>query len=138
MRSLTSDYSALLLINDRLDIALACRADGVHLGGHSLPADVARTILGPERLIGVSTHSPEEIRTAAHLGADFTTFGPVYATPSKAPLRHPQGARRVAGSMLQRASSRLRPGRHQTREPERRPVCRCRRGCPDLGDIGAG
>lgn len=91
MRSLTSDYSALLLINDRLDIALACRADGVHLGGHSMPADAARAILGPERLIGVSTHSLEEIQKAASLGADFTTFGPVYATPSKTPFGAPKG-----------------------------------------------
>lgn len=91
MRSLTSDYSALLLINDRLDIALACRADGVHLGSHSLPADVARTLLGPARLIGVSTHSLDEIKTAATLGADFTTFGPVYATPSKAAFGAPKG-----------------------------------------------
>jgi thiamine-phosphate pyrophosphorylase len=84
MRSLTNDYAAVLLINDRLDVALACRADGVHLGGHSLPTDAARSLLGPDRLIGVSTHSRSEIVRAATLGADFATFGPVYATPSKA------------------------------------------------------
>ena len=91
MRSLTNDYDALLLINDRIDIALSVGADGVHLGGHSLPVDVSRNLLGPERLIGVSTHSRDEIRSAAQLGADFVTFGPVYSTPSKAAYGAPQG-----------------------------------------------
>jgi thiamine-phosphate pyrophosphorylase len=84
MRSLTNDYAALLMINDRVDVALACRADGVHLGGHSLPVDAARSLLGPDRLVGVSTHSRCEIERAATLGADFATFGPVYPTRSKA------------------------------------------------------
>ena len=91
MRSLTNDYAAQLLINDRIDVALACLADGVHLGGHSLPADVARILLGPDRLIGVSTHSRGEIERAATLGADFATFGPVYSTPSKAAYGAPKG-----------------------------------------------
>lgn len=91
LRSLTDDYHALLLINDRIDVALACRADGVHLGGHSLPTDVARALLGPDRLIGVSTHSLDEIRVAADLGADFVTYGPVYETPAKVQYGPPRG-----------------------------------------------
>lgn len=91
LRSLTNHYHALLLINDRIDVALACQADGVHLGGHSLPTDVARALLGPDRLIGVSTHSLDEIRIAADLGADFVTYGPIYETPAKVKYGPPRG-----------------------------------------------
>jgi thiamine-phosphate pyrophosphorylase len=91
LRDLTSRYRARLLINDRIDVALAVAADGVHLGGHSLPVAVARRLLGPQRLIGVSTHHPAEITAAAAAGADFVTFGPVFATPSKLAYGPPQG-----------------------------------------------
>lgn len=91
LRSLTRRYRAKLLINDRLDVAMAVDADGVHLGGQSLPATVARRLLGPERLIGVSTHHAAEIVTAAGAGADFVTFGPIFATPSKAAFGPPVG-----------------------------------------------
>lgn len=91
LRALTRRFSARLLLNDRIDVALAVAADGVHLGGHSLPAAVARHLLGPQRLIGVSTHHPAEIAAAAAGGADFVTFGPVFATPSKRAYGPPQG-----------------------------------------------
>jgi thiamine-phosphate pyrophosphorylase len=91
LRALTRQYGARLLINDRIDVALAVEADGVHLGGHSLPAAAARRILGPERLIGVSTHCPDDIAAASRGGADFVTFGPVYFTPSKAAYGEPAG-----------------------------------------------
>ena len=91
MRTLTSEFGARLLINDRLDVALAAGADGVHLGGASLPVAEARAILGPKILIGVSTHHQEEISLAARDGADFVTFGPVYFTASKAPYGPPVG-----------------------------------------------
>ena len=91
LRDLTRQYNARLLINDRIDIALAVQADGVHLGEHSLPTDVVRQLVGPELLIGVSTHSNADISRAAEQGADFVTFGPVYATPSKADFGPPQG-----------------------------------------------
>jgi len=91
LRGLTREAGALLLINDRIDVALAVEADGVHLGGASLPVAVARQQLGPHRLIGVSTHRADEIATAAEQGADFVTFGPVYATPSKLPYGEPVG-----------------------------------------------
>jgi len=84
LRDLTRAHHARLLINDRIDVALAVDADGVHLGGHSLPPATARRLLGPERLIGVSTHHVDEITAAAQAGADFVTFGPVFATASKA------------------------------------------------------
>ena len=91
LRALTRHYGARLLINDRIDVALAVGADGVHLGGHSLPTAAARKILGPERLIGVSAHSLEDIAAASRDGADFVTFGPVYFTPSKAAYGKPAG-----------------------------------------------
>ena len=91
LRDLTRRFAARLLINDRIDVALAVEADGVHLGGHSLPVAVARRLLGPEQLIGVSTHHPAEITDAAFACADFFTFGPVFATPSKLAYGPPQG-----------------------------------------------
>src|SRR5215510_6296923 len=60
LRAATARTGALLLVNDRVDVALAAGADGVHLGGGSMPADVARRLLGAGALIGVSTHAPGE------------------------------------------------------------------------------
>ncbi|NOT57375.1 MAG: thiamine phosphate synthase [Deltaproteobacteria bacterium] len=93
LRTLTERYQARLLINERLDVALAVDADGVHLGHTSFPVATARRLLGPEKLIGVSTHSLAEITDAA--GADFLVFGPVYFTPSKAAYGDPQGLERL-------------------------------------------
>jgi thiamine-phosphate pyrophosphorylase len=91
MRQLTQTYGARLLINDRVDVALAVDADGVHLTTTSLPASIARQLLGPGRLIGVSTHTLTEAQAAAAEGADFVVFGPVFYTPSKAPYGAPVG-----------------------------------------------
>ncbi len=91
LRALTRRYDSLLLINDRIDVAQAVDADGVHLGGHSLPIRVARKILGPEALIGASTHSREELDQAIEQGADFATYGPVFFTPSKISFGEPVG-----------------------------------------------
>src|SRR5438132_495841 len=79
LRLATARTGALLFVNDRVDVALAVGADGVQLGTGSMPADVARRLLPPGTLIGVSTHAPGE----ASAGADFALFGPVWATPSK-------------------------------------------------------
>lgn len=91
LRELTRRYDARLLLNDHIDLALAVQADGVHLGGHSQPTEIVRERIGTELLIGVSTHSNAGIISAAKQGADFVTFGPVYATPSKASFGPPQG-----------------------------------------------
>jgi thiamine-phosphate pyrophosphorylase len=90
-RKLTQRYHARLLINDRIDIALAVDADGVQLGKASLPIETARALLGPRKLLGASTHSLEEAAEAERNGAGFILFGPVYFTPSKAPYGAPQG-----------------------------------------------
>ncbi len=91
LRTLTDSYGASLLINDRIDVAMAVGADGVHLGEHSLPTSAARRILGNKAIIGRSTHRVEDIVQAAAEGADFVTFSPIYFTPSKAPYGEPQG-----------------------------------------------
>lgn len=90
-RRLCDRYQASLLINDRIDVALAVDAAGVQITGVSLPVDVARNLLGPRKLLGASTHSLEEARQAQNDGADFILFGPVYLTPSKAAFGAPQG-----------------------------------------------
>ena len=91
LRLLTRRYAAALLINDRIDVALACDADGVHLPGDSFAVADARALLGARRLIGVSTHSPTEVAAAAAAGADFAVFGPLYDTPSKRAFGAPLG-----------------------------------------------
>jgi thiamine-phosphate pyrophosphorylase len=91
--------SARVLINDRLDVALAANAAGVHLGEQSLPlevvADWRRSAGRPDFMIGVSTHSLEAARAAERGGADYVFFGPVFATPSKAEYGAPQGIARL-------------------------------------------
>jgi thiamine-phosphate pyrophosphorylase len=72
-----------LIINDRVDVALAAKADGVHLGQDDLPPDAARQILGPEIIIGLSTHTPEQARLAAKLPVDYIAIGPVFSTTTK-------------------------------------------------------
>lgn len=72
-----------LLVNDRVDIALACGAAGVHLGQDDLPVQDARRILGPGAVIGVSVNTPEEARRAAAEGADYVGAGPAFATSTK-------------------------------------------------------
>jgi len=84
-------YNTQLFINDRVDVALAVDAAGVHLGEASIPVPAARSLLGAHRSIGVSTHSLDGARRAEQEGADFVVFGPVYFTPSKADLGVPQG-----------------------------------------------
>jgi thiamine-phosphate pyrophosphorylase len=74
---------ALFIVNDHADIALAVDADGVHLGQDDLPIEHARNLLGSGRLIGISTHSPEQAKAAEAGGADYIGFGPVFRTSTK-------------------------------------------------------
>ena len=91
LRKITKEFNARLFINDRVDVAVAVDADGVHLGGRSMPPAAARRIAGRNMLIGVSTHSIEEAREAEKGGADLITFGPIFSTPSKAKFGAPIG-----------------------------------------------
>lgn len=95
MRKLTAKYNARLIINDRIDIALAVEADGVHLGYNSMPIHRARKLLGSSRLIGLSCHNQVNAIMAQENGADFITFGPVYYTPSKANYGKPVGVEKL-------------------------------------------
>lgn len=74
---------ARLIINDRVDIALALRADGVHLGQDDLPPEAARRVLGGRAIIGFSTHNLEQARAAARLPVDYIAIGPIFSTSSK-------------------------------------------------------
>lgn len=91
VKRLCDRYGAELFINDRVDVAQAADAAGVHLAANSMPVETARELLGPDRKIGVSTHSVEEARAASEAAADFVLFGPIYATDSKLAFGEPQG-----------------------------------------------
>lgn len=79
---MAGESGAILLVNDRIDVALAARAQGVHLGGRSLPLTEVRRILPPGMCVGVSTHAPGEAAVAARDGADFAFVGTVWEAPS--------------------------------------------------------
>jgi thiamine-phosphate pyrophosphorylase len=84
LRTLCDERDALLVVNDRPDLALACRADGVHVGQDDEHVDAVRTAVGPELLIGLSTHSPSQVAAAeAASEVDYLGVGPVYATATK-------------------------------------------------------
>ena len=83
LRAICSRAGAPLIVNDRIDVAIAADADGVHLPSDSIGVSMARKLLGPDRLIGVSTHSPPDVAGAAREGADFAVFGPVFDPLSK-------------------------------------------------------
>ncbi len=95
LRRLTSRYGAQLIINDRVDVALAVEADGVHIGVESLPIYKARRLLGESKLIGVSCHNQVQAIAAQEMGANFITFGPVYYTASKAAYGDPVGVEKL-------------------------------------------
>ena len=83
VKNLCDKYNVPLLINDRIDVALACKAAGVHLGQDDIPPSAARAILGPDAIIGVSAHSCEEAIAAEKDGADYLGVGAVFPTNSK-------------------------------------------------------
>jgi thiamine-phosphate diphosphorylase len=82
-RRICDEVGAALVVNDRVDIALAVRADGVHLGQTDLPLAAARGIAGDRLWIGVSTHDLAQVAAACAAGADYLGFGPVFATATK-------------------------------------------------------
>lgn len=83
LRALLEPLGVPLIVNDRLDLALACGAAGVHLGQDDLPCDLARRLVGDEMVIGVSVSTPEEARRATGEGADYLGVSPVFDTPTK-------------------------------------------------------
>ncbi|NPA14773.1 MAG: thiamine phosphate synthase [Aquificae bacterium] len=83
LREITKKHSVPLIVNDRVDLALAVDADGVHIGQDDLPPEVVRQILGEDKIIGISTHSLEEIEKANDQPVDYIAFGSIYRTPTK-------------------------------------------------------
>lgn len=94
-RRLCDAFGALLIVNDRPDLAVAAGADGVHVGQDDVPVAEARAVVGPEAIVGLSTHSPAQVEAANDAGVDYIGVGPVYATPTKAE-REPVGVDLVA------------------------------------------
>jgi thiamine-phosphate pyrophosphorylase len=88
--ALAARHGARVIVNDRLDVALASGAAGVHLGQDDLPPAAARRVAGDRLVIGVSTHDVAEARAAEDAGADYVGFGPMYATASKADALAPR------------------------------------------------
>jgi thiamine-phosphate pyrophosphorylase len=96
VKALTDQYGAQLIINDRADVARLVDAAGVHLGQEDLPVSAARQLLGPGKLIGLSTHSLAQAQAAQQEDvADYLGFGPIFATQSKAQVDAPQGIERL-------------------------------------------
>jgi thiamine-phosphate pyrophosphorylase len=83
IQSLCRSRGAVFIVNDRVDLALAADADGAHVGQEDLPAASARRLLGPRRLLGVSTHRLAQAEAAQRAGADYIGFGPMFATGTK-------------------------------------------------------
>lgn len=91
-------YRVPMLVNGRIDVAIASGADGVHLPADGISPQDARKLLGPSKLIGVSTHGAAEITRAEALGADFAVFGPVFAPISKGSDAAPSGPEGLASA----------------------------------------
>jgi len=91
LQAATASRRSQLLINDRIDVALALEGVGVHLRSNSLPVSVARQVLGTQRLLGISVHAVEEAVQVESQGADYIVLGPIYETPSKQMFGPPLG-----------------------------------------------
>lgn len=87
LKALCDSFNVPLIINDRLDIAMAVGAAGVHLGQDDLPCAAARKLLGEDYIIGVSAHNPAEAKTALQSGADYLGCGAVFGTATKADVK---------------------------------------------------
>jgi len=101
LREICTRAGALLIVNDRVDVAIAAEADGVHLPFNSIGVSMARRLLGPGRVIGVSSHSPPDVSGAAREGADFAVFGPIFdplSKPATGPAWGASGLAAVCGA----------------------------------------
>ena len=83
LQTIAKEWGMLFIVNDRCDLALAVKADGVHLGQTDLPLALARNLVGHNMLIGVSTHNAEQVQVATKAGADYLGFGPIFSTDTK-------------------------------------------------------
>lgn len=83
LRRASADADALFIVNDRCDLALALDADGVHVGQTDMPVTEARALLGRDKIVGISTHTPEQVAAAVQDRPDYIAYGPVFSTSSK-------------------------------------------------------
>lgn len=100
IRLLCDQASAQFIVNDRIDLALASRADGVHLGQWDLPAEIARQLLGKDAIVGVSTHDRTQFLKAQEMDVTYVAIGPIYETRTKESTHDPLGPefiRRISG-----------------------------------------
>lgn len=95
LRQICQESSSIFLINDRVDIALATEADGVHLGQSDMPCLAARKLLGPEKIIGVTVHNLAEALQAESIGADYLGVSPIFQTATKPDAGKPAGIRLI-------------------------------------------
>ena len=96
IRQVCSATGAQFLVNDRVDLALAVGADGVHLGQDDLPVEVARRLLGPNAILGLSTHNREQFERAQELDLDYVAVGPIFPTTSKTSEHPAVGTKQLA------------------------------------------
>ena len=83
LRKITREYNALFIVNDDVDLAILCEADGIHIGQDDLPLKEVRKLIKPDQFIGLSTHSPKQAKEAVRIGADYIGVGPIYPTQTK-------------------------------------------------------
>lgn len=91
IRALTHEAGAIFIVNDHIDLAMLVKADGVHVGQEDLPVPAVRELVGPDMIIGLSTHAPAEAHAAKEAGADYIGVGPIYATQTKKDVCEPVG-----------------------------------------------
>ena len=91
LKALLAPLGVPLIINDRVDVALAVDADGVHIGQSDMPYDVARRLLGPDKIIGLSVETLDQVKEANLLDVDYIAVSPVYSTPTKTDTAPPFG-----------------------------------------------
>ena len=96
IRALLAPHRIPLIINDRIDVALAASADGVHVGQNDMPPETARQLLGPAAIIGLSVETWEDVVAAQELDVNYLGISPVYATPTKTDTKAPWGLEGVA------------------------------------------
>jgi thiamine-phosphate pyrophosphorylase len=96
IKAMMAPFHVPLIINDRLDVALAIGADGVHLGQEDMPYEAARRLMGPKAIIGLSVETWEDVERAQELDCDYLGVSPVFATPTKTDTKEPWGLEELA------------------------------------------
>jgi thiamine-phosphate pyrophosphorylase len=91
IKKILEPYRVPLIINDRIDVALACGADGVHIGQEDMPYEIARKLMGKKAIIGLSVETWEDVEAAQRLDVDYIGVSPVFATPTKTDTKEPWG-----------------------------------------------